>query len=172
MNNCFSHGPLKCKIFEQKTIKTPILWLLVSLPMLKLSQPFFFTSLACLLEKQLWNFWFFSIFAPIKALVHQFRTSNRFTQRSAVYNFCPNENKLFHRISSVSKHCSFAKNRGSEIEKWKLRPKPSKTTVTSQISSAKTVFTSLMHRLTLFNFNLCRDIEKNPGPRAGRHFMN
>lgn len=56
MNNCFSHGPLKCKIFEKKTIKTPILWLLVSLPMLKLSQPFFFTSLACLLEKQLWNF--------------------------------------------------------------------------------------------------------------------
>lgn len=42
MNNCFSHGPPKCKIFEKKTIKTPILWLLVSLPMSKLPQPFVF----------------------------------------------------------------------------------------------------------------------------------
>ena len=64
------------------------------------------------------------------------------------------------------------KNRGSEIEKWKVRTNPSKTTVTSQIGSAKIVFKSLMHRMTLFKFNLCRDIEKNPGPGVRRHFMN
>ena len=95
---------------------------------------------------------------------NRFFTSLRhgFTQRSEVYNFCPNENKSFHRISSVSKHRSFTKNRGSEIEKWKVRTNPSKTTVTSQVGSAKIVFKSLMHRMTLFKFNLCRDIEKNP----------
>ena len=32
-----------------------------------------------------------------------------FTQRSVVYNFCANENKSFHQISSVSKHRSFTK---------------------------------------------------------------
>jgi len=64
---------------------------------------------------------------------------HRFTQRSDAYNFCPNENKSFHRISSVSKHLQ--KNRGSGIEKWKLRTNPSKTTVTSQIGSPKIVFT-------------------------------
>ena len=64
------------------------------------------------------------------------------------------------------------KNRASEIEKWKVRTNPSKTTVTSQIGSAKIVFKSLMHRMRLFKFNLCRDIEKNPGPGARRHFMN
>ena len=97
---------------------------------------------------------------------------HRFNQRSVVYNFCPNESKLFHRISSVSKHKSFKKNRGSEIEKWKVRAKPSKTTVTSQIGPAKIVYKSLMHRMTHFKFNLCRDIEKNPGPVARRQFMN
>ena len=95
---------------------------------------------------------------------------HRFTQRSGAYNFCPNENKSFHRISSVSKHLQ--KNRGSGIEKWKVRTNPSKTTVTSQIGSPKIVFTSLMRRMTLFKFNLCRDIEKNPGPGARRHLMN
>ena len=56
--------------------------------------------------------------------------------------------------------------------KRKVRTSPSKTTVTSQIGSAKIVFKSLMHGMTLFKFNLCRDIEKNPGPGARRHFMN
>ena len=97
---------------------------------------------------------------------------HRFTQRSVVYNFCPNENKLFHRISYVSKHWSFTNNRCSEIEKWKVRAKPSKTTVTSQIGSAKIVYKSLFYWMTLFKFNLWRDIEKNPGPGARRHFMN
>ena len=64
------------------------------------------------------------------------------------------------------------KNRGSEVEKWKVRTNPNQTTVTSQIGSAKIVYKSLMHRMTLFKFNLCRDIEKNPGPGARRHFMN
>ena len=94
----------------------------------------------------------------------------RFNQRSVVYNFCPNESKLFHRISSVSKRKSFTKNRGSETEKWKVKAKPSKTTMASQIGSI--VYKSLMHRMTHFKFSLCRDIEKNPGPGARRHFMN
>ena len=64
------------------------------------------------------------------------------------------------------------KNRASEIEKWKVRTSLSKTTVTSPIGSAKIVFKSLMHRMTLFKFNLCRDIKKNPGPGARRHLMN
>ena len=97
---------------------------------------------------------------------------HRFTQRSDLYNFCPNENKSFHRISTVSKHRSYTNNRGSEIKKWKVRTKPSKTTVTSQIGSTKIVYKSLLHRMTLFKFNLCRNIEKNPGPGARRHFMN
>ena len=97
---------------------------------------------------------------------------HRFTQRRFVYNFCPNENKPFHRISTVSKHRSFTNNRGSEIKKWKVRRKPIKTTLTSQIGSAKIGYKSLLHRMTLFKFNLCRDIEKNPGPGARRHFMN
>ena len=95
---------------------------------------------------------------------------HRFNQRSVVYNFCPNESKLFHWISSVSKRKSFTKNRGSETEKWKVRAKPSKTTMASQIGSI--VYKSLMHRMTHFKFSLCRDIEKNPGPGARRHFMN
>ena len=75
--------------------------------------------------------------------------------------------------SSVSKHRSKKQNNcGSEIEKWKVRTNPSKKTVTSQIGSAKIVYKSLMHRMTLFKFNLCMDIEKNPGPGARRHFMN
>ena len=41
---------------------------------------------------------------------------------------------------------------------------PSETTVSSQIGSAKIVYKSLMHPMTLFKLNLCRDIEKNPGP--------
>ena len=53
-----------------------------------------------------------------------------------------------------------------------MSAKPSKTTVTSQIGSAKIVYKSLMHRMTHFKFNLCRDIEKNPGPVARRQFMN
>ena len=64
------------------------------------------------------------------------------------------------------------KNRDSEIVKWKVRTNPSKTTVTSQIGSAKIVFKSLMHRMALFKFNLCKDIGENPGPGARRHFMN
>ena len=97
---------------------------------------------------------------------------HRFTQRSVVYNFCPKVNKSFHRISSVPKHRSFTKNGGTETEKWKVRAKPSKTTVTSQIDSAKIVYKSLMHRMTHCKFNICRDIEKKPGPGARRHFMN
>ena len=97
---------------------------------------------------------------------------HRFTPKSVVYNFCPNEKKSFHRISSVSKHRSFTNNRGSERKKWKVRTKPSKTTVTSQIGSEKIVYKSLMQRMTLFKFNLCRDIKKNPGPGARGHFMN
>ena len=42
------------------------------------------------------------VFAPIKSLFHHFK--HRFTERSVVYNFCPHENKSFHRISYVSKH--------------------------------------------------------------------
>ena len=40
------------------------------------------------------------------------------------------------------------------------------------VGSAKIVYESLMHRMTHYKFNLCRDIEKNPGPGARRHFMN
>ena len=85
---------------------------------------------------------------------------HRFTQRSVVYN----KNMSFHRISSVSKHRSFTKwlsNREMESES-----KTSMTTVTSQIGSAKILYKSLMHRMTFFKLNLCRDIEKNPGPGA------
>ena len=87
---------------------------------------------------------------------------HRFTPKSVVYNFCPNENKSFHQVSSVSKHRSFTNSRGSGIKKWKVRTKPSRTTVTSQIGSAKIVckIKSLLHRMTLLKFNLCRDIEK------------
>ena len=87
--------------------------------------------------------------------LNRFFTSlkHRFTQRSVVYNFCPNENKSFHRIFSVSKHRSFTKRPGSEIEKWKVRTNLSKTTVTGQIGSAKIVYKSLMYRMTVFKFN-------------------
>ena len=66
------------------------------------------------------------------ALVRFLHRSNRFftslrhgfTQRSDVYNFCPNENKSFHRISSVSKHRSFTKKSWLKNREMESENKP------------------------------------------------